>query len=198
MKNIIYGLKDPRNDVYCYIGKSTVGDKRALSHLTRSHSVKVQEWIKELDEMMLYPIIEIIEEVEDLNDLAKKEIELICYYHTINPNLLNVKIVSKNLLETRPDSAEEEFQGLCRTIVFIHDILKKERIYRNMTQQEMADEMGISRSTLSLMERGENTTLFMIRKYLLHLKGFDLITKVNYKRSRKRNSEKTSIASLPE
>jgi hypothetical protein len=43
MKNIIYGLKDPRNDVYCYIGKSTVGEKRALSHLTKSHSKKVQE-----------------------------------------------------------------------------------------------------------------------------------------------------------
>ena len=46
MENIIYGLRDPRNDVYQYIGKSTVGSKRALEHLTLSHSDKVNEWVK--------------------------------------------------------------------------------------------------------------------------------------------------------
>ena len=43
-RNIIYGLRDPRNDVYQYIGKSTVGVKRPISHLTKSHSPKVKEW----------------------------------------------------------------------------------------------------------------------------------------------------------
>ena len=63
MNNIVYGLKDPRNDVYMYIGKSTVGDSRALQHLTKSHSEKINEWVKELEDKWLYPIVEIISEM---------------------------------------------------------------------------------------------------------------------------------------
>lgn len=47
-KNIIYGLRDPRNDVYQYIGKSTIGESRPLQHLTKSHSSNVNNWVKEL------------------------------------------------------------------------------------------------------------------------------------------------------
>ena len=60
MKNIIYGLRDPRNDVYQYIGKSTVGSKRALQHLIKSHSEKVNEWVANLNENWLYPLVDII------------------------------------------------------------------------------------------------------------------------------------------
>ena len=45
MINIIYGLRDPRNDVYQYIGKSSVGAKRAIQHLTKSHSESVNCWV---------------------------------------------------------------------------------------------------------------------------------------------------------
>ena len=36
--NLIYGLRDPRNDVYKYIGKTTIGVKRPLKHLIKSHN----------------------------------------------------------------------------------------------------------------------------------------------------------------
>ena len=61
MINIVYGLRDPRNDVYQYIGKSTVGEKRPLQHLTKSHSDTVNEWVKLLEDQWLYPQIDVIE-----------------------------------------------------------------------------------------------------------------------------------------
>ena len=48
IENIIYGLRDPRNDVYQYIGKSTVGKNRPLQHLCKSHSDFVNKWVEEL------------------------------------------------------------------------------------------------------------------------------------------------------
>ena len=184
MKNIVYGLKDPRNDVYCYIGKSTVGEKRALSHLTKSHSKKVQEWVSELEGGFLYPKVEIIEEVEDLNDLAGRELYWIDYYHSINPNLLNIQLVNSNLVDLRDDEDEQKFNLLCHSIVNMHEVLKNERMYRKITQQELSDIMGVSRSTLSLLENGENVTISVIKNYILSLKGFDIKTKVLNKRVR--------------
>jgi len=64
MLNIIYGLRDPRNDVYNYIGKSTVGNSRPLEHLKRSHSKEVREWGIYLESKGLTMIIDIIEEVD--------------------------------------------------------------------------------------------------------------------------------------
>ena len=46
MKNIIYGLADTRNDLVYYVGKTTTNIKRPLSHLTKSHSEDVNNWIK--------------------------------------------------------------------------------------------------------------------------------------------------------
>ena len=112
MKNIIYGLRDPRNDVYQYIGKSTVGEQRPLQHLTQSHSAQVNEWVKMLADNWLYPKIDIIEEVENLNDLAIREKYWIAYYHDINPNLLNVQSLPNELVETRSDQDGRDFEEL--------------------------------------------------------------------------------------
>lgn len=184
MKNIVYGLKDPRNDVYCYIGKSTVGESRALSHLTKSHSKKVQEWVSELEGGFLYPKVEIIEEVEDLNDLSGRELYWIEYYHSINPNLLNIQVGNSNLVDLRDDEDEQKFNLLCNSIVNIHEVLKNERICRRVTQQDLSDKMGVSRSTLSLFEKGENVTISVVKSYILSLKGFDIKTKVLNRRFR--------------
>jgi DNA-binding XRE family transcriptional regulator len=185
MKNIIYGLKDPRNDVYQYIGKSTVGDVRALSHLTKSHSPNVNEWVKTLNDKWLYPIVEIIEVVEGIDELPEREKYHIDYYHNINPNLLNIQLVETNINETRSEEDESDFNTLFSLITKIPTMLKNERIYRKLTQNEVAKEMSVSRSTVSLCENGSNVGVDLIKKYLLALKGFDLITKQKSKRAKR-------------
>jgi len=191
MENIIYGLRDPRNDVYQYIGKSTVGTKRSLSHLTQSHSDKVNEWVQQLNENWLYPIVDVIEEVEDLDNLSEREKHWINFYHDINPNLLNIIIPSQTEFQNiRSDEDEEEFNSVIRMISKIPTILKNERLYRNLTQNEMSEHMGISRSTLSLAERGENVNFNVIRNYLLTLKGVDILTKSSNERPKRKIIEK--------
>jgi hypothetical protein len=175
--NIIYGLRDPRNDVYQYIGKSTVGNKRALQHLTNSHSIKVNEWVALLESKWVYPIIDIIEEVKDIDDLSEKEKYWINYYKDINPDLLNIQLIDKKPINVKKEEDEAEYQFILRILFKIPDILKKERKYRKLTQDEMAKEMNVSRSTLSLCERSANVTFKTIQKYFLTLKGIDVLTK---------------------
>ena len=182
MKNIIYGLKDPRNDLFYYIGKSTVGKDRSIQHLTKSHSTKVNEWIEELKENWVYPDITIIEEVDDLNELKDKEIYWINYYYDLNPNLLNIQDIKKDIENIRKDSDDEEFSSLLRIITEIPNILKRERIVRGISQQKLAEEMNISRTTISLLENGENCSFGTLKKYAITIKGYDLLHNNNRQR----------------
>jgi len=177
MINIIYGLRDPRNDVYQYIGKSTVGNKRALQHLTKSHSDKVNEWVKNLNENWLYPIIDIIEEVENIDDLSDREKYWINYYYNINSNLFNIYLIKPQLQNFRTEEDEEKFNYLYNILHDIPKILKKERHCRKITQDELAKKMGVSRSTISLSENNGNVTLKIIQDYVRELKGIDILSK---------------------
>ena len=177
MINIIYGLRDPRNDVYQYIGKSTVGTKRALQHLTQSHSERVNEWINRLKENWQYPIIDIIEEVENIEDLPEREKYWINYYYGINPNLLNIQLIEEPLFNVRSEEDEQKFNFLALVIHDAPRILKKERLCRNLTQNDLAKEMGAARSTVSLCENGGNVTLKILQDYIRTLKGIDIIRK---------------------
>lgn len=177
MHNIIYGLRDPRNDVYQYIGKSTVGNKRALKHLSKSHSEKVNEWVESLYDKWLYPKVDIIEEVTEIDDLPEREKYWINFYYKTNPNLLNIKCVDNSINKIRNEEDEKRFNFLQDIVFKIPEILKNERLYRNIKQSDMAKEMGINRSTLSSLENGGNVNLKTIQQYILTLKGMDIITK---------------------
>ncbi len=54
--------------------------------------------------------------------------------------------------------------------------VKKSRLKMNITQQQLADDAGISRSTLSLLERGETVTLATFIRVLRVLDLLHLIT----------------------
>lgn len=184
MINIIYGLSDPRNDVFQYIGKSTVGSKRAIQHLSKSHNKNVNDWIIELNKYFLYPNVYIIEEVDDINLLADREKYWIDYYLEINPNLLNIQLKDK-LENQRTNEDAEKFNYLLSIFFELHNILKKERIARGITQSELSNITKLSRSTISLLENGQSVRIDVIKKYLLELKGFDIKTTLIKKRSSK-------------
>jgi DNA-binding XRE family transcriptional regulator len=183
MKNIIYGLRDPRNDVYCYIGKSTVGKKRSISHLLHSHSEKVNEWVISLSENWNYPKIDIIEEVDDVNDLSEREKYWISYYNNINPDLLNIQNLNPHPDDIRTKDDDSEFNNLLRLVYKIPEILQRERIVRGLSQSGMAEELGVSRSTISLLERGSNVSFDTVQRYALQLKGHDLVYNYNRRRA---------------
>lgn len=185
MINIVYGLRDPRNDVYQYIGKSTVGLRRPLTHLTKSHSDRVNEWVSKLAEDWKYPIVDIIEEVDNIDDLAEREKYWIDYYFGLNPDLLNIQLIDKNKFGLLSEEDEENFNYLSKIIFDIPNLLKKERLCRNISQQEMADKLNISRSTLSLLENGHSVGFSLIQNYIMALRGIDIVRKSLHQRSRR-------------
>lgn len=58
----------------------------------------------------------------------------------------------------------------------IGTFVKHHRLERNSTQEELAKEAGISRSTLSLLERGETVTLATLIQVLRVLDQLDVMS----------------------
>ncbi len=165
MINIIYGLRDPRNDVYCYIGKSSVGVNRPLTHLIESHSLNIKMWVSELKDKDLNPLIDIIEEVDNLDCLPIREKYWIDYYFNLNPFLLNIQSLPKEIVEVRSEKTDEEFDKLAEIIEKIPEILRRERMMRGIKQEELSELTGLSKSTISFVERGLNITFESIKYY---------------------------------
>jgi DNA-binding XRE family transcriptional regulator len=130
-----------------------------------------------LNDNWLYPIVEVIEEVDDINNLIEREKYYIDYYYNLNSELLNIQNVNNNINNLRSEDDEKDFNNLCNLIFTIPKILKNERICRKLTQYEMAEKIGVSRSTIILCENGGNVNIDTIKKYLLTLKGIDILTK---------------------
>jgi transcriptional regulator with XRE-family HTH domain len=64
----------------------------------------------------------------------------------------------------------------------IGDFIKKKRIALNKTQDQMAEEAGMSRSTLSLLERGEKVQLLTLIQALRVLDELQLLEVFEIKR----------------
>jgi len=182
--NLIYGLRDPRNDVYRYIGKTTIGYGRPLSHLINSHNKKVNEWVKELSELWLYPFVDIIESNINLEDLKNRETYWIEHYYNIDNDLFNVQHTNtnKNINEQPSEKLEENFKWLELNFFKIGSIIKEKRLSLNITQQQLADGTGLNRSTISQIESLSlcNTTN-AVGKCILYLTGFGIVKKSTYK-----------------
>jgi len=176
-ENLIYGLRDPRNDIYYYIGKTTVGNKRPLTHLTKSHNLDVNNWVNELAILGLTPIIDIIEKNIELEFLAEREKYWIDYYYEINPELFNIQLLPDIIIKSRTEEDDAKFNSLINLVLDVGNILKTERVSRRITQDELSEKASLSRSTISLCENGNNATIEVIKKYLAALKGIDILTK---------------------
>jgi len=172
MINIIYGLRDPRNDVHYYIGKSTVGNKRALSHLKTSHSDKINEWVADVRKNGFEPLVDIIEEVQDVNELAEREKFWVRFYFEQNPMLLNEQLKPRHVNLTVSVNERNELKLLDDTLPRLHILLKKARKVSKINQKEMAERAGISYGTLKRIESGEETvSICNYTKYVTSLSG---------------------------
>lgn len=189
--NLIYGLRDPRNDVYYYIGKTSVGNNRPLQHLLKSHNTMVNDWVNQLESLGLVPAIDVIERDIPLENLAEKEKFWINYYYELNADLFNIMLLSETINKVRTQEDDAKFNSLISLIIDIGNLLKNERISRKLTQDELAQKAGVSRSTISLCENGNNVTIEAIKKYLVALKGIDILTRnlncIRVVKSRKKN-----------
>jgi DNA-binding XRE family transcriptional regulator len=165
--NLIYGLVDPRNDVVYYVGKTTVGMSRPISHLNYSHNKYVRKWVDELRLLELSPIIMIIEDNLPLQFLSSREIYWISEYYQINTNLFNIDLEKDAILKYDFNVSEQEIDVLIKLLSNLPKLIKSVRHYSNQTQQEISDLVNINRSTLIQMEGtgdGKISTLVKLLK----------------------------------
>lgn len=185
--NIIYGLRDPRNDVYYYIGKSTVGISRPLSHLTNSHSKKVNDWVSELKELGYFPIVDVIEEVSDINNLIDREKYWISYYYDINKDLLNTQSLKGKLKTPSEIAGNVDIDVLKESLLDYGELVSSARKLRGMSQSELSELTGYSRGTISLIESNGNVGIKVVKDVVDYLTSIDPITNVSTERVRRKN-----------
>jgi DNA-binding XRE family transcriptional regulator len=188
--NIIYGLKDPRTDEYRYIGKSTVGIKRAKSHLSHSHNPLVMEWISELKHDNYIPDVVILENVVDWTQLVDKEKYWIGKLLGESHDLFNVMITKaydsniqkyndkvKQQIEYRNRLLEEKLEKSKIQFIVGSDVggfIRLRRKQLKVKQEDLAEIAGISERTLRSIEKNKaNPTIDTLTK-LLDVLGYEI------------------------
>lgn len=165
--NLIYALHCPIQSKPVYVGQSRVGIDRPFDHIKeRSHSVKVNDWIKTLKRQGLEPIIFILEHDFDEKYIDDKEKFWINKYLNQGHLLLNQHSVSATFYEvTEFDKVEYDFLFDVRMYV------KGRRKMLKFTQKELAERAGVGLRFLRALEQGykSNFNTASIEKVLLLL-----------------------------
>jgi DNA-binding XRE family transcriptional regulator len=139
--------------------------------MTDSHSEKINEWILQLKRLGSKPIVRVLEECTEDN-LDEKEKEWIKKSCDSGCYLLNVahNHVSEILLQ-------KEYKFEDDDIMRIAEAIKTERNSHNLTQEDLCALTGMSRPTLSMIEKGNKKALFYNIKKLLNVLGYEITIK---------------------
>lgn len=177
---LVYGLICPFTDEIRYIGKSTTGLTRPLSHLSKSHSQKINDWINELKNLHSEPGIIVLEECN--NEIILKEKEKFWIYKYVKDKalLLNISYVTSASLLTRmqldPDQSDSLFS--------IRDFIKRERKKQKMKQPELAKGAKVGLRFIRDLEQGKKTLRLDKVSDVLEFLGGQLLVKKNIDTSR--------------
>ena len=168
-KNIIYAVCDPESYSPIYIGKSTTGIDRPLTHIKeKSHSETLNNWTAELGKKGQAPIIIVLESTSQETLLIDKEKYWIKKYSELGYPLLNK---TNNVHKcVQPADENKGIDGKSQ-LLEIGNFVRQNRLFRKLTQEELGKETGLSRSTINIVEHGEHMAMDSVIKLL----GFFLI-----------------------
>jgi len=152
-ERLIYSLCCPFTDEIHYIGKTTRGMTRPLSHLNKSHSDKVIEWVANLKEIGHAPKVNILEYVPLNEDLDGRERYWIQYRLNKGDLLLNDISVIPLLISPDLDKIIGEHKG--KENLIIARFLKEKRKSVNLTQSEFASKAGLALTVIRKLEQGK-------------------------------------------
>lgn len=184
---LIYGLRCPKTDGYRYIGKSSSGMSRAKTHLTFSHNESVNLWVMELREQGLCPLIDVLEKCNE-DDLLVKEKFWIQFYESAGCNLFNVtryegaaiKKLQEEILEEQ-QKLNDILQGVkneVNELSNLHTFVRNRRKNLKITQEDLAELVGVSEKTIHQIEKGEGNPLHSTVLKVLDVLGFKLVPKL--------------------
>lgn len=158
--NIVYGLKDPRDGKYRYIGQSTTGILRPKQHLIQSENNNINRWVKELELINKFPIIDAIEECQEEATLFIRERYWIKYYKAEGHPLVNIhQLKDKDGFDFASDVSE--------TIIFL-------RKKAGLSQETLADKAGVGLRFIRELEQGKQTCQLNKVNQVLQLFGYSL------------------------
>jgi hypothetical protein len=169
--NLIYGLRDPRNDVYRYIGKTTVGKRRPLSHLVQSHNALVNEWVAELKRVNLQPFVDIIENDIPLEELAAREKHHIACYQAIYGQLFNGGSSVHECISSPSIFDNTEIENTIKTLSNLNELYKIIKISTGFGDDMIASMLNVGRKTVFRVKKSEETiTMKTVLKLILFSK----------------------------
>lgn len=167
LKNIIYLLNDPINNLPFYIGKSTTGLNRPFVHIkNESHSDIVNNWVEDLKKIGQMPIIVILESTDQESLLDAKEEFWIKKYIDFGYVLLNKTLITP----FKKDNIQLVENCIMKDV---RQFIKANRIFRNLTQQDLAKMCGATRLTISQVESDKIKTNFGINTISSILNALD-------------------------
>lgn len=152
-QRLIYSLRCPFTNEIHYIGKSTQGMIRPLTHLSNSHSEKIKEWVNNLKEIGHAPVVNVIEYVSIDDDIDNRERYWIQMEVNKGSMLLNSCLVTPLLIESKLDGLLGNGEGM--ESLKIGNFVKERRRRLEMTQEEFADRAGIALTVIRKIEQGK-------------------------------------------
>lgn len=171
--NLIYGLRDPRNDVYRYVGKTTIGYGRPLQHLIRSHNELVNAWVSELSHIGMVPFVDVLEENIDLADLSTRELYYISKYSDVGIPLFNggesrVKAIAGGVVDI------DESKSIFISLINSASIVAAVKLKMCLSDVALGNIIDVGRTTLSRLKNGQMSTRMdsVIKLHILNIYGF--------------------------
>lgn len=157
-------------DNYMYVGKSTIGLKRAKSHLTYSHNLLVREWVLSLVMQEEEPIIDILEHCDDPLMLPDKEKywinKLLSDEHPLLNILIYDTIIDKHKELHRLQRELDESISVLQTKIennkngVTDDIalmILKRRKFAGLSRDKLAEIAGVGKTVIYDIEHGKKT-----------------------------------------
>ena len=167
-QRLIYALCCPLTNSIHYVGKSTQGLIRPMSHLSKSHSVKIQEWVEDLRIIGNSPKIQVLAYLTDTDDIDERERYFIQRELKKGSHLLNSILVSPMLISQDLENILVENMDNCH--LAIGHFIQEKRRQTGLTQSEFALKCGIALTVIRKIEQGKTNVNF--DSLLLVLKMF--------------------------
>jgi hypothetical protein len=135
---IVYALYCPKRHKPVYVGQTTRGVERPFEHIKeQSHSNKVNEWVHNLHDEGLSPVVTILEWTEHESVLQDKETFWIQKLISEGNLLLNQNKVTPVFLDM------VEFNAEGGNTLDIALYVKAKRKLNHLTQQQLAEKAGV-------------------------------------------------------
>jgi hypothetical protein len=151
--NLIYALHCPITQKPVYVGKTKKGLDRPFKHIVnKSHSDKINEWVKLLNSEGREPVLVILDKGSDEEITSQKELFWINYYISKGHQLLNSQSINVNHLES---SHINNMLDLDDPLNNIRVYIKIRRKQLKLTQLELSKKSGVGIRFIRELEQGK-------------------------------------------